>query len=47
MTFPQPLAPTDYEAMMGVWPPSIDPVKYNAQNRAECRKAISLATVRK
>lgn len=33
MTFPEPLAPTDYEAMMGVLPPSIDPVKYNAQNR--------------
>jgi prepilin-type N-terminal cleavage/methylation domain-containing protein/prepilin-type processing-associated H-X9-DG protein len=33
MTFPEPLAPTDYEAIMGVWPPSIDPVRYNAQNR--------------
>ena len=33
MTFPVPLAPTDYEAIMGVKPESIDPVRYNASNR--------------
>lgn len=33
MTFPVPLAPTDYEAIMGVKPDSVDPVKYNANNR--------------
>jgi prepilin-type processing-associated H-X9-DG protein len=33
MTFPVPLAGTDYEAIMGVQPSSIDPAKYNAANR--------------
>jgi prepilin-type processing-associated H-X9-DG protein len=33
MTFPVPLAPTDYEAIMGVQPVSIDPVLYNSANR--------------
>jgi prepilin-type N-terminal cleavage/methylation domain-containing protein/prepilin-type processing-associated H-X9-DG protein len=33
MTFPVPLAPTDYEAIMGVQPSSLDPVLYNAGNR--------------
>ncbi len=33
MTFPVPLAPTDYEAIMGVQPSSIDPVRYNSGNR--------------
>ena len=33
MTFPVPLAPTDYEAIMGVKPESIDPTRYNASNR--------------
>jgi prepilin-type N-terminal cleavage/methylation domain-containing protein/prepilin-type processing-associated H-X9-DG protein len=33
LTFPEPLAPTDYEAIMGVQPKSIDPVRYNAHNR--------------
>jgi prepilin-type N-terminal cleavage/methylation domain-containing protein len=33
MTFPVPLAGVDYEAIMGVQPSSIDPVKYNADNR--------------
>ncbi len=33
MTFPVPLAPTDYEALMGVKPSSIDPTKYNFGNR--------------
>jgi len=33
MTFPVPLAPTDYEAIMGVQPASIDTTLYNANNR--------------
>lgn len=33
MTFPVPIAPTDYEAIMGVQPSSIDPVVYDSQNR--------------
>jgi prepilin-type N-terminal cleavage/methylation domain-containing protein/prepilin-type processing-associated H-X9-DG protein len=33
MTFPVPLAPTDYEAIMGVKPESIDPKRYNSGNR--------------
>src|SRR5262245_42336597 len=33
MTFPAPLGQTDYEAIMGVQPSSIDPVLYNAGNR--------------
>jgi prepilin-type N-terminal cleavage/methylation domain-containing protein/prepilin-type processing-associated H-X9-DG protein len=33
MTFPLPLARTDYEAIMGVKPESIDPTRYNASNR--------------
>jgi prepilin-type N-terminal cleavage/methylation domain-containing protein/prepilin-type processing-associated H-X9-DG protein len=33
MTFTNPIAPTDYEACMGVQPASIDPVLYNAENR--------------
>ncbi len=33
MTFPVPLAGTDYEAIMGLQPASIDPVKYNSANR--------------
>ena len=33
MTFSNPLAPTDYEAIMGVQPSSIDPTYYNATNR--------------
>ncbi len=33
MTFPVPLGVTDYEAIMGVQPASIDPVLYNANNR--------------
>jgi prepilin-type processing-associated H-X9-DG protein len=33
MTFPVPLAPTDYEAIMGVQPASIDPVLYHSGNR--------------
>ncbi len=33
MTFPVPLAPTDYEAIMGVRPESIDPARYNNGNR--------------
>ncbi len=31
--FPVPLAPNDYEAIMGVQPASIDPVRYNSANR--------------
>src|SRR5262245_39858936 len=33
MTFPVPLAPTDYEAVMGVQPASVDPMLYNSVNR--------------
>jgi len=33
MTFTNPLGQTDYEAIMGVQPASIDPVLYNATNR--------------
>jgi len=33
MTFPVPIAGTDYEAIMGVHPSSVDPVKYNASNK--------------
>jgi len=33
MTFSNPIAPTDYEACMGVQPSSVDPVLYNSQNR--------------
>jgi prepilin-type processing-associated H-X9-DG protein len=33
MTFPVSLAPTDYEAIMGVQPASVDPVRYNSANR--------------
>lgn len=33
MTFPVPLGTTDYEAIMGVQPSSIDPVLYNSGNR--------------
>jgi prepilin-type N-terminal cleavage/methylation domain-containing protein/prepilin-type processing-associated H-X9-DG protein len=33
MTFPAPLGTADYEAIMGVQPASIDPVRYNAGNR--------------
>ncbi len=33
MSFPVPLAATDYEAIMGVRPQSIDPTKYNFGNR--------------
>lgn len=33
LTFPAPLAPTDYEAVMGVQPASIDPQLYNSSNR--------------
>jgi prepilin-type N-terminal cleavage/methylation domain-containing protein/prepilin-type processing-associated H-X9-DG protein len=33
MTFPVPLAVTDYEAIMGVQPAAIDPVMYNSSNR--------------
>ncbi len=33
MTFPVPLGGTDYEALMGLQPRSIDPVQYNSQNR--------------
>ncbi|MDA7980178.1 MAG: DUF1559 domain-containing protein [Pirellulales bacterium] len=33
MDFPVPIAPTDYEAIMGVQPRSIDPVLYNQSNR--------------
>ena len=33
MTFPVPIAPTDYEAIMGVMPASIDPALYNSGNR--------------
>jgi prepilin-type processing-associated H-X9-DG protein/prepilin-type N-terminal cleavage/methylation domain-containing protein len=33
MTFPVPLGTTDYEAIMGVQPASIDPVLYNSGNR--------------
>jgi prepilin-type N-terminal cleavage/methylation domain-containing protein/prepilin-type processing-associated H-X9-DG protein len=33
MTFTSPLAPTDYEAIMGVQPASVDPQRYNANNR--------------
>ncbi len=33
MTFSPPLAPTDYEAIMGVQPASIDSQKYNGSNR--------------
>src|SRR5262245_28211711 len=33
MTWPSPLGTTDYEAIMGVQPASIDPVYYNAGNR--------------
>jgi prepilin-type N-terminal cleavage/methylation domain-containing protein/prepilin-type processing-associated H-X9-DG protein len=33
LTFPAPLAPTDYEAVMGVQPASIDPVRYGTSNR--------------
>lgn len=33
LTFPVPLAPTDYEAIMGVKPDSINPGKYNSGNR--------------
>lgn len=33
MTFPVPIAPTDYEAIMGVQPSSIDPARYNSVNR--------------
>ncbi len=33
MTFPVPIAPTDYEAIMGVQPSSIDPVLYDSTNR--------------
>lgn len=33
MTFPVPIAGTDYEAIMGVQPAAVDPVKYNSSNR--------------
>jgi prepilin-type N-terminal cleavage/methylation domain-containing protein/prepilin-type processing-associated H-X9-DG protein len=33
MTFAAPLAPTDYEAIMGVQPSSVDPIRYHAGNR--------------
>jgi prepilin-type N-terminal cleavage/methylation domain-containing protein/prepilin-type processing-associated H-X9-DG protein len=33
MAFPVPVAPTDYEAVMGVQPSAIDPAKYHAGNR--------------
>jgi prepilin-type N-terminal cleavage/methylation domain-containing protein/prepilin-type processing-associated H-X9-DG protein len=33
MTFASPVAPADYEAIMGVQPASIDPVLYNSKNR--------------
>lgn len=33
MTFPVPLGGTDYEAIMGIQPTVIDPVKYNTTNR--------------
>jgi prepilin-type N-terminal cleavage/methylation domain-containing protein/prepilin-type processing-associated H-X9-DG protein len=33
MTFVNALAPTDYEAIMGIQPSSIDPVRYNSANR--------------
>jgi prepilin-type N-terminal cleavage/methylation domain-containing protein/prepilin-type processing-associated H-X9-DG protein len=33
LTFAVPLAPTDYEAILGVQPASIDPALYNADNR--------------
>jgi prepilin-type processing-associated H-X9-DG protein len=33
MTFPVSIAPTDYEAIMGVQPASIDPARYHARNR--------------
>jgi prepilin-type N-terminal cleavage/methylation domain-containing protein/prepilin-type processing-associated H-X9-DG protein len=33
MTFPAPLAPTDYEAIMGVQPASINATLYNSTNR--------------
>lgn len=33
MTFPVPIAPTDYEVVMGVQPASIDPQYYNSGNR--------------
>jgi len=33
LTFPVPLGTTDYEAVMGVQPASVDPVLYNASNR--------------
>jgi prepilin-type processing-associated H-X9-DG protein/prepilin-type N-terminal cleavage/methylation domain-containing protein len=33
LTFPRPLAATDYEAIMGVQPASIDPARYNGGNR--------------
>jgi prepilin-type processing-associated H-X9-DG protein len=33
MIFSLPLAPTDYEAIMGVQPASIDPARYNSANR--------------
>jgi prepilin-type processing-associated H-X9-DG protein/prepilin-type N-terminal cleavage/methylation domain-containing protein len=33
MTFPNPLGLTDYEAIMGVQPSSIDPTYYNSTNR--------------
>jgi prepilin-type N-terminal cleavage/methylation domain-containing protein/prepilin-type processing-associated H-X9-DG protein len=33
MTFPVPVAPTDYEAIMGVQPTSINPTLYNGINR--------------
>jgi prepilin-type N-terminal cleavage/methylation domain-containing protein/prepilin-type processing-associated H-X9-DG protein len=33
LVFTQPLGPTDYEAIQGVQPASIDPARYNAGNR--------------
>lgn len=33
MTFPVPIAPADYEAIMGLSPSAIDPTRYNSQNR--------------
>lgn len=33
ITFPVPVGPTDYEAIMGVQPASIDPTRYNNSNR--------------
>ncbi len=45
MTFPVPIAPTDYEAIMGVKPSSIDPAIYNDNNRFSVMHRNSAVTM--